>query len=138
MRFRRGQDYGGESDSVDSGLEEGVMGDRRDGRSKERTIGEVLELVKRWRHLHLHGHRSLNRRMNLQEAARVVGVSKKSLDDYYCQLRLGEFYSFNFEDRLHERIGSLRSFVKEYRPENDKGKHQKHPKQLRVIEQYDP
>ena len=28
--------------------------------------------------------------MNLQEAAKIVGVSKKSLDDYYYQLRVGE------------------------------------------------
>jgi len=27
--------------------------------------------------------------MSLQEAAKAVGVSKKSLDDYYYQLRLG-------------------------------------------------
>lgn len=30
--------------------------------------------------------------MNLQDAAKLVGISKKTLDDYYCQLRLGEFY----------------------------------------------
>jgi hypothetical protein len=31
----------------------------------------------------------VKKRLNLQEAAKVVGVSKKSLDDYYYQLRLG-------------------------------------------------
>lgn len=50
--------------------------------------------------------------MNLQEAARAVGVSKKSLDDYYYQLRLGEFYSFDFALNLQEKIGVLRNFVK--------------------------
>ncbi len=39
--------------------------------------------------------------MNLQEAAREVGVSKKSLDDYYCQLRLAELHNFNFIDNMH-------------------------------------
>jgi len=34
--------------------------------------------------------------MNLQDAAREIGISKKSLDDYYCQLRLAELHSFNF------------------------------------------
>lgn len=53
--------------------------------------------------------------MNLQEAAKMVGVSKKSLDDYYCQLRLGEFYGFDFVTNLHEGIGVLRTFVKENR-----------------------
>lgn len=50
--------------------------------------------------------------MNLQEAAKMIGVSKKSLDDYYCQLRLGEFYGFEFAAKLHEGIGVLRTFVK--------------------------
>jgi hypothetical protein len=94
--------------------------------------------VKRWRNLHLHGHSSINRRLNLQDAAKLVGISKKSLDDYYCQLRLGEFYNFDFYNKLHEKMGVLRSFVKDYKPEKDakKRQNQKHPKNLRVIEQY--
>jgi len=35
------------------------------------------------------GYGSHKRRVNLQEAAKLVKVSKKSLDDYYFQLRLG-------------------------------------------------
>lgn len=34
------------------------------------------------------------KKLNLQEAAKVVGVSKKSLDDYYYQLRIGEQHDF--------------------------------------------
>jgi len=45
--------------------------------------------------------KTLNRRLSLQEAAKMVGISKKSLDDYYCQLRLGEFYDFDFANRLN-------------------------------------
>ena len=37
----------------------------------------------------MHGHKALKKRLNLQDAAKIVGISKKSLDDYYCQLRLG-------------------------------------------------
>ena len=94
--------------------------------------------MKRWRNLHLHGHSSINRRLNLQDAAKLVGISKKSLDDYYCQLRLGEFYNFDFYNKLHEKMGVLRSFVKDYKPEKDakKRQNQKHPKNIRVIEQY--
>lgn len=69
-------------------------------------------MVKKWRNLHLHGHKSMRRRLNLQDAAKMVGISKKSLDDYYCQLRLGEFYEFDFASNLHEKIGVLRTFVK--------------------------
>lgn len=53
-----------------------------------------------------------NKRMNLQEAARVVGISKKSLDDYYCQLRLAELHNFNFSQNMNQKMGVLRSFVK--------------------------
>lgn len=50
--------------------------------------------------------------MNLQQAAREVGISKKSLDDYYCQLRLAELHNFNFIDNMNEKMGKLRAFVK--------------------------
>lgn len=65
----------------------------------------------------MHGHKNLKRRLNLQDAAKIVGISKKSLDDYYCQLRLGELYNFDFFDNLNQKMGVLRSYVKNYRPE---------------------
>ena len=46
-----------------------------------------------------------------------IGVSKKSLDDYYYQLRLGEYYNFDFANCLSEKVGILRAFVKAFRPE---------------------
>jgi len=50
----------------------------------------------------------------------MMGVSKKSLDDYYCQLRLAESLQFDFENKLDQKIGILRSFVKANRSsEND-------------------
>ena len=52
------------------------------------------------------------KKMNLQEAAKEVGVSKKSLDDYYCQLRLAELHNFNFYDNMNEKMGKLRVYVK--------------------------
>jgi hypothetical protein len=57
-------------------------------RSGERNIREVIELVQKWR-LH-HSDPPDGKRKTLQEAAKLVGVSKKSLDDYYYQLRVGE------------------------------------------------
>ena len=54
--------------------------------------------------------------MNLQEAARIIGVSKKSLDDYYYQLRVGEKHDFDFGSHLHDKIGVLRAFIKEKEP----------------------
>ena len=48
----------------------------------------------------------------MQDAAKVVGVSRKSLDDYYYQIRLGELYHFDFYQNLEEKIGQLRAYVK--------------------------
>lgn len=64
-------------------------------RSKERIIFRVIETVKKWREIHL-GKDNL-RRVSLQEAAKLIGLPKKSLDDYYYQLRLGEKYGFAFK-----------------------------------------
>jgi hypothetical protein len=116
-------------------------GEKRDSRSKERTIAEVIELVKQWRDLHLNAHKSGNssKKMNLQEAAKVLEVSKKSLDDYYCQLRLAEANNFDFSSNFHEKMGILRSFVKdcEKNKPDSISRHHKHPKSLKVIDQFE-
>jgi hypothetical protein len=49
----------------------------------------------------------------LQEAAKIVGISKKSLDDYFFQLRMGEKHGFDFAKNMDNKVGLLRSFVKE-------------------------
>lgn len=46
----------------------------------------------------------------------MVGVSKKTLDDYFGQLRLGEMYGFDFQNGLNKKFGVLRAFVKTHRP----------------------
>ena len=38
-------------------------------------------------------------------------VSKKSLDDYLLQIRLGRKCGFNFDENKNEKIGVLRSHV---------------------------
>ncbi len=37
----------------------------------------------------MHTNATNGKKINLQEAAEMIGISKKSLDDYYYQLRLG-------------------------------------------------
>lgn len=65
----------------------------------------------------------------------MVGISKKSLDDYFCQLRLAEEYGFDFENNMSQKIGVLRSFVKKFRPKGELGiKHERLPKKLKIIE----
>lgn len=49
----------------------------------------------------------------LETAANKVGLAKKTLDDYYYQLRQAEYYGFNFEAHKNDKIGVLRRFVKQ-------------------------
>lgn len=51
-------------------------------------------------------------RYSLEESARKVGLSKKSLDDYLLQIRFAKRFGFDFEQHKHDNIGVLRQFVK--------------------------
>ncbi len=53
--------------------------------------------------------------MSLPEAAEILGLPKKSLDDYFYQLRLGEKFGFDFHSHMMEGIGFLRSFLKRFK-----------------------
>ena len=69
----------------------------------------------------------------------MVCVSKKSLDDYYYQLRLGELYNFNFICNLDEKIGHLRSYIQRERKvvKKRRGRNEKHPTKLKILSHYD-
>ena len=89
-------------------------------RTKERTITEIIEKVSTWRKLY-NGEMIPNKetkevqlqRWSLEDAAKKVNVSKKSLDDYLLQLRFGKKFGFDFEKHRESKVGVLRSFVKE-------------------------
>ena len=49
----------------------------------------------------------------LESAANKVGLAKKTLDDYYYQLRQAEYYGFDFQNHRDDKIGVLRKFVKQ-------------------------
>lgn len=49
----------------------------------------------------------------LESAANKVGLAKKTLDDYYYQLRQAEYYGFDFQHHKDDKIGVLRRFVKQ-------------------------
>lgn len=51
--------------------------------------------------------------MSLEESAAKVGVSKKSLDDYLSQIRLGRYNGFDFNKNKDEKVGKLRLFNKD-------------------------
>lgn len=63
----------------------------------------------------------------------MVGLPKKSLDDYYYQLRLGEKYNFDFKTNLYEGIGCLRNFLKDKRPRLKSEQSESRPKNLKII-----
>lgn len=88
-------------------------------RIKERSIQTVLYKVAMWRSLYL-GYldsQGIYKQQNLEEAARTVDISKKTLDDYLLQIRLGKKYGFDFQGSINQKIGALRSFVKKAREE---------------------
>lgn len=55
-------------------------------RNKERTIRDVLQCVKKWRKIHIAANKSKTK-VSLDKAAKIIGVAKKSLDDYFSQLK---------------------------------------------------
>lgn len=84
-------------------------------RNKERSIGFIIEKVAQWRKLYngyLDEKQEL-KRMSLEDSAMKVGVSKKSLDDYLSQIRLGRINGFDFNKNKDEKVGKLRAFNKE-------------------------
>ena len=83
-------------------------------RAKERKIGSVVKKVYMWRRLYTGFKDDQGRtiKLTLEEAAKKVGISKKSLDDYLIQLRNGRSLGFNFNEHQNDKIGVLRSFIK--------------------------
>lgn len=52
-------------------------------------------------------------KVNLDVAASLVGLSRKSLDDYYKYIRKAESFKFDFKSLSEEKIGVLRNFVRD-------------------------
>ncbi len=48
----------------------------------------------------------------MEDAAFKVGISKKSLDDYFLQLKNGQRNGFNFNEHKNDKIGILRAYNK--------------------------
>ena len=91
-------------------------------------------MVRRWRDIFETSTKIGRNRINLQEAAQIIGISKKSLDDYYLQLRMGEFYNFNFLKNLDEKIGVLRGFIKVSSGGPKERYAVRYPKNLKILE----
>ena len=90
------------------------FGKLTDSHKRERKIGYIIEKVYAWRKLYNGFKDEIDNynRYSLDKAAELVGVSKKSLDDYLLQIRLGRKYGFNFNENKYKKIGVLRESVK--------------------------
>ena len=71
---------------------------KKEKRTKERKIGFIIEKVNAWRKLYngFYNENGEHTRYSLDQAAKIINISKKSLDDYLLQLRLGRKYGFDF------------------------------------------
>ena len=91
------------------------FGKMSDSQKRERKIGYIIEKVYAWRKLY-NGYKDERNnyfKYSLDNAAEKINVSKKSLDDYLLQIRLGRKYGFNFNENKYKKIGELRDFVKD-------------------------
>jgi len=79
-----------------------------------RTIREVVAIVAEWRSLY--SGKTMKdgkiRRHSLSEAAKLIGIPKKTLEDYFLQVRIGRTNGFDFNKYSESNIGLLRSFVR--------------------------
>lgn len=90
-------------------------------RTKERKIGYIIEKVNSWRKLYngFYDDNGKFTKYSLDEAAKIIGISKKSLDDYLLQLRLGRKFGFDFNSNKNQKVGILRSYVKQKRTQKN-------------------
>lgn len=79
-------------------------------RGNERRIGEVIDALIRWAKLYVYGEQDEGKRYTRKEAARIVNIPKKTLDDYCFQIRLGRRNGFDFDMHCKEKFGVLRGF----------------------------
>ncbi len=88
-------------------------------RRRERRIGYVVEKVLAWRRLYngFYNENGEHTKYDLEKAAKILGISKKSLDDYLLQIRLGRKYGFDFNKNRNNRVGVLRIFVRQKKNE---------------------
>ena len=85
-------------------------------RSKEKRIGYIVKKVFEWKGL----RRLSQEKMSLQDAAKNVGMSKKTLDEYYNQIKEGKKYGFDFNKYKRDKVNVLRGFVKKNKADEPK------------------
>ena len=78
------------------------------GRDKEKTIGYAIIKVCKWEKIR---QRSYNN-ITLDDAAKCIGMAKKTLDDYKNQIKIGREKNFNFNKYYKFKMNVLKKFNK--------------------------
>ena len=65
-------------------------------KNADRSIGEVLEMVKKWRELGAQVDIYGKRCHTLESAAQEIGVTRRTLEDYNYQIQQGQSFGFDF------------------------------------------
>jgi len=94
-------------------------------RSKEKRIGYIVKKVFEWKGL----RRLSQEKMSLQDAAKNVGMSKKTLDEYFNQIKEGKKYGFDFNKYKRDKVNVLRGFVKKKKALEPKDKNKRKKKE---------
>ena len=77
-------------------------------RANEKRIGFVVKKVFQWK-----GFRKYtDNKMSLIEAAKNVRLSKKTLDEYFNQIKEGKKYNFDFNKHKKDKVNIPRGYVK--------------------------
>jgi len=106
-------EYDGIEETAEDSQSQYTMEELKCTRSRERKISEVSEKLDKWKQecVHLKGIMPDAKKIS-EKAADIVGIPKKSLDDYMHQIKLGIKYNFDFSKNLDDKIGKLRQFNK--------------------------
>ena len=81
-------------------------------RSKERVISDVITYCKEWRRIYRGASENSGNKLTLDDSAGVIGISRKTLEDYYLHLRNGKKLGFDFLKFKDSKMGVLRNFVR--------------------------
>jgi len=87
-------------------------------RGNEKRICEVLDALTKWKALYTYGQsngKNIVRSYTRQEAADLIKIPKKTLDDYKLQVKTAKELKFDFHLHYKEKFGVLRQFNKKMR-----------------------
>eukprot|EP00330_Aristerostoma_sp_ATCC50986_P002542 CAMPEP_0114576128 /NCGR_PEP_ID=MMETSP0125-20121206/914_1 /TAXON_ID=485358 ORGANISM="Aristerostoma sp., Strain ATCC 50986" /NCGR_SAMPLE_ID=MMETSP0125 /ASSEMBLY_ACC=CAM_ASM_000245 /LENGTH=259 /DNA_ID=CAMNT_0001764381 /DNA_START=372 /DNA_END=1151 /DNA_ORIENTATION=+ len=83
-------------------------------KGRPKLLSEVMKTVMKWRQIRNKGKLTKDNKkvkVSFNEAAEMLGLSLKSLNDYLRVIKLGEKFNFDFEKNMNKKFGVLRKFV---------------------------